>query len=126
MITTRTVVSDVKDSKLDRWQRILTEAAEQSRRGKIPERVEPMDFTDINLEAYDRAIIPYEEANGKTLKDVLQPGLTRIAILIGAEGGFTLDEVQQVQAVPVTLGKRILRAETAAIATVSNVIYELT
>lgn len=130
MITERTVVSDIKDSKLDRWERILTEAAEQSRRGKIPHLREPMEFEAVlaELSQDDIALIPYENEQKQGLRDALgqKTNIKSVAILIGPEGGFSEAEIAQAKNVfPITLGSRILRAETAAIVACSLLLYEL-
>ncbi len=130
MITERTIVSDVKESKFDRWERILTEAAEQSRRGKIPHLREPIEFEAVvaELTHYDAALIPYENEQKQGLRDVLRQktAVNAVAVLIGPEGGFSATEIGQAKdAFPVTLGSRILRAETAAIVASSLLFYEL-
>lgn len=130
MITERTVVSDIKDSKFDRWERILTEAAEQSRRGKIPHLREPIGFEAVvaELSHYNVALIPYENEQKQGLRDFLQQktDVNSVAILIGPEGGFSAAEIMQAKAAfPVTLGSRILRAETAAMVASSLLLYEL-
>ncbi len=119
LITERTVAHP--PHKLERWQRILTEAAEQSRRGRIPQLAEPVRLADAWAEAQaaELALLPWEGAAQETLAAALagkRP--STIAILIGPEGGWTDDEVGNGRArglIPVTLGARILRAETAAI-----------
>jgi 16S rRNA (uracil1498-N3)-methyltransferase len=77
-------------------------------------------------------IVPWEGETSRTLREVLQvpePGSTdAISIVIGPKGGLTGAEIEYLEergALPVTLGSRILRAETAAIATVSAVLYEM-
>lgn len=119
LVTSRTVARPPK--KPDRWQRILTEAAEQCRRGCIPELAEPHNLADAlrQLPAGTTAVIPWVGAKGVGLGDVLTGGETAVALFIGPEGGFTPDEIalaQQHHVRPVTLGKRTLRAETAAVA----------
>ncbi|MCD4684335.1 MAG: 16S rRNA (uracil(1498)-N(3))-methyltransferase [Anaerolineae bacterium] len=118
-------LSSINDKKLTRWQRIITEAAEQSRRGRIPTLHVPQTLPGAlaNTAQYDRVLIPWEDAQSHTLRDVLttDPTPTSVAICIGPEGGFGADEIAAAQeqgAIPVTLGPRILRAETAAIAAV--------
>jgi 16S rRNA (uracil1498-N3)-methyltransferase len=101
----------------------LTEAAEQSHRGRIPEIEEPTtwDKTLARLADFDRSLIAATSGDTASLKDALQAGNeppSSIALLIGPEGGFTADEMQQARdsgAAPIGLGPRILRTETAAI-----------
>ena len=128
LITARTVAQP--PHKADRWQRILTEAAEQSRRGRIPKLAEPLRLEDALHEAAqaDVALLPWDGAVNETVARVLagkRP--STIAVLIGPEGGWTEAEVANGRThgiIPVTLGPRILRAETAAIVTAALVMQE--
>ncbi len=128
LLTERTVARLPK--KTHRWQRILTEAAEQSRRGRIPQLAEPMRFPQAlaNLSPQQTALIPWEKANQTSLRDGLKEAKTNISLFIGPEGGFTAEEIEQARQhnlIPVTLGRRILRAETAAIAAAAIILHEL-
>ena len=106
------------DKKKQRWMRIVEEAAEQSRRQCVPEITDPVGLkevknylSDVNLIAYEK-----ESGSGKLLREVLsQP--KSVTIVIGPEGGFDpyeVDELLKMGFECVSLGKRILRAETAA------------
>jgi 16S rRNA (uracil1498-N3)-methyltransferase len=127
LITARTVAHP--PNKSDRWQRILTEAAEQSRRGRIPELAAPLRLEDAYHQATksDIALLPWEGATGETITTALagkRPSTS--AILIGPEGGWTDEEVANGRAhgiTPVTLGPRILRAETAAIVSAALILH---
>ncbi len=119
VITRRTVVDRVKD------ERLLShaiEAAEQCDRTALPELGEPQKL-DAMLRAWppERGLIFADEKGGTSMLQALAPGPA--AILIGPEGGFTDEERDLIravpQAVPVSLGPRILRADTAAIAALS-------
>jgi len=139
IITERSLVREtaIKPEKLDRWQRIITEAAEQSHRGRIPDLSPPVSFEMAiqKLSEFERCLIACEPAEGRqhvTLRQALQtdkqtvPG--SIAILVGPEGGWTLQEVvaaKESGAIPITLGPRILRTETAAIVASALILYEL-
>ncbi|MBN1564474.1 MAG: 16S rRNA (uracil(1498)-N(3))-methyltransferase [Anaerolineae bacterium] len=130
VISQRTVVQSVKDNKIARWERIITEAAEQSGRGRVPDLTDPVEFAQAITEAatYDRALIPWEEASARTLRDVHLPGKKRIALFIGSEGGFEAREIAvaaDAGAIPVTLGARILRAETAAVVASAITLHEV-
>ncbi len=130
VISARTVVQQVKDNKLMRWERIIIEAAEQSGRGRVPKLDEPVDFKQAISEAnkFDRTLIPWEQESARTLRDALTPDLRRLALFIGPEGGFDEHEIALAVAtdmIPVTLGSRILRAETAAAVTSAIALYEL-
>jgi 16S rRNA (uracil1498-N3)-methyltransferase len=153
-------LEDAGTSKMQRWQRIITEAAEQSGRARLPAllpiRTLKNALDDIPSGAL--ALMPWEEEHGLTLRDALQnivhskgggrvdevwgplrsPSSPKpllqsdttitVILFIGPEGGLTIEEVRQAQqhgARIVSLGPRILRAETAALAAVASVMYEL-
>lgn len=119
------------DKKTLRWQKIAEEAAKQCGRGIIPEIGKPCSFAEaVAADGFDLKIIPYECEKDGSLKSVLKgvPKRADIAVYIGPEGGFEKSEIETAVskgAVPVTLGKRILRCETAGIAAVSAVMFEL-
>ena len=116
-----------------RWRRIVTEAAEQSGRGRLP-TLEPIaDFSAACDVVEGPAVIPWEEESETGLKTALgrhgEDGRKNpaVSIFTGPEGGFTRQEVDYARAsgiVPVSLGQRILRAETAPIATIAAILYE--
>ena len=120
-------------SKIARWQGIAEAAAKQSKRGIIPEikNVMSMKKAIVYSENCQVRIIPYELAEGmektKEIINTLKPGQD-VAIFIGPEGGFEESEVQAAMdkgIVPVTLGKRILRTETAGMTVLSWIMYQL-
>lgn len=120
-------------SKTDRWQGIAEAAAKQSRRSVIPRVEKVMSFREaVELAAgMDVKIIPYELAEGmartREIMDGLRPGQS-IAVFIGPEGGFEEAEIQMALErgiEPVTLGKRILRTETAGLTVLSWILYLL-
>ncbi len=106
------------DKKKQRWMRIIEEAAEQSRRQCVPELSDPMTLkqlknvmSDVNLIAYEK-----ESESGKLLRECLKSNQS-VTVVIGPEGGFDPVEVEELLQMGfecVSLGKRILRAETAA------------
>lgn len=119
--------------KQSRWQAIAKGAAEQSGRGLIPEVKVPVSFEEAlhMAQEMDIVLIPYELAEG--MKDTaevvrsLQPGQS-VGVFIGPEGGFEEEEVEQARAYgarPVSLGKRILRTETAGLTVLSILMYQL-
>jgi len=133
VISSRSLIQSSKDvaSKYDRWQRILREAAEQSHRGRIPKLEQPLQFSDaLTLDeiSADLRLIPWEGEMTRGLREVLQNDPSDGAsLLIGPEGGFSEDEVSAAQKagfIPVSLGPRILRMETAAIAAVVMVLFQ--
>ena len=132
VVMKRTVVK-VKEgsSKNARWQRIAEEAAKQSERGIIPTVGDTISYSEMlgNLGEDSLTILAYENEKTTSLKNVLSSCKTdKINIIIGPEGGFEEQEVLLAQdrgSKVVTLGNRILRCETAPVALVSAVMYEL-
>ena len=127
---------DEKDAKkkIERWQKVAEGAAKQSKRSKIPEMKNKIKIKDLEniISQYDAFIVAYEEENEITLKQELkklrEQEKYKIGILVGPEGGITKEEIEKLtsyNAKVVTLGKRILRTETAPIVLTSNIIYEL-
>jgi len=120
-----------KADKLERWKKIAKESAEQSGRSTIPEIYPLLKFKDVLKESknYDLALIPWELEQSNTLKNSLifpdNPSLSLI-FLIGPEGGFSQSEVNEATTAgfkPVSLGKRILRTETAGMAMLAMLNY---
>lgn len=130
VVMKRTVVKLKGSGKSDRWQRISEEASKQCMRGIVPEVEAPILFKDM-LERIDDeslTILPYENERQSRLRDALAEGKNKINIIIGPEGGFDEAEVEACidkGARVVTLGPRIMRCETAPIATISAVMYQL-
>jgi len=130
-------LEDAGPSKQQRWQRIIQEAAEQCGRSRLPELLpaRPLMHALNDILPGALALMPWEEEHGQTLREALVPALNRgdsqpitVVIFIGPEGGLMAEEVtlaQRYSVQVVTLGQRILRAETAALATIANVMYEL-
>ncbi|MGB9803361.1 16S rRNA (uracil(1498)-N(3))-methyltransferase [Desulfofundulus sp.] len=114
-----------------RWQRIAMEAAKQSRRAIVPRVTEVMDLSAVLdlISPGALALMPWEEERELTLKRVLRGRSCReVFVFIGPEGGFTSGEVAMARekgVLSVTLGPRILRTETAGLAAVTMVLYEL-
>ena len=134
--TRRSVVKlDVKKaaSKVSRWQAIAEAAAKQSRRGIIPQVQQVMDWKQAldYVKELPVRLIPYELAEdmGRTrdILERLEPGQD-IAVFIGPEGGFEEEEIagaMETGVIPITLGKRILRTETAGMTVLSWLMYHL-
>lgn len=121
------------DTKVNRWNTIAESAAKQSKRSIIPKVYEPMSI-DNALEIvkdFGVKLIPYENADGidKTRKILDSMDKTKnIAVFIGPEGGFDVAEVERIKNSGfevITLGKRILRTETAGLALLSNIMIRL-
>ncbi len=128
-VTKRTIVK--LNGKKDKWDTVSKEALKQCQGIKLVEITEPLKLSEINYSGYDLVLLPYECAENTRIKDVLKnigeiP--ERILYLIGPEGGFSEEEVSFLKekgAEVVTLGKRILRAETAAIVVGGILINDL-
>jgi len=132
-ICQRSVVNNTEalTKKYSRWQQISREAAEQSRRGKLPHLAQPLSLTEAiqHARSIPMILMPWEEAVGPTLKKILaKEKVNAVAIFIGPEGGFTKEEVAIVREVGgqiIRLGPRILRAETAGLAICAAILYEM-
>ncbi len=120
-------------NKVNRWQGIAEAAAKQSKRGVIPEVHMPVSFQEaVDLAgSMDVRLTPYELAEDMThtraLIEAIKPGQS-IAVFIGPEGGFEESEIQTALSAgiePLTLGKRILRTETAGFTVLSWLMYHL-
>lgn len=117
----------VDTKKFNRWESIIKEAAEQSRRGMLPDINHPGSFQELIAmlkDNYDICFLAWEDADSQsmTLKnfgiDPSLPGIKKVALIIGPEGGFAQDEINFALENNVTLlslGRLILRMETAAI-----------
>ncbi len=132
VLTDRTVKKvDLKKFKLDRLNRISKEACKQCGISSIPTIEYPIEFKNISenyLSKYDLIIIPYENES-QSLKKVLKSkkDIKNICVFIGPEGGFEQEEVEKIKSfggISVSLGKTILRTETASIFVSSVIQYE--
>ncbi|HLX40994.1 MAG TPA: RsmE family RNA methyltransferase [Ktedonobacteraceae bacterium] len=124
-------------AKIARWQHIIQEAAEQCDRSRLPELqpIRPLAQVLNDMPEDTFPIMLWEEEHALSLHDVLNAyhhhtstRTTTVVLFIGPEGGLTVDEVvlaRQHGVQSVTLGQRTLRAETAALAAVANVMYAL-
>ena len=115
--------------KLERWQKIAASAAEQSGRDRIPEVLTVGSYAEALARAAtaDKAILFYENERATTLRMAMEEGsFTSVSLLTGPEGGLEEKEVKQAQDAGLqvcTLGKRILRCETAPLCGLSAVMY---
>ncbi len=116
--------------KLERWQKIASSAAEQSGRGRIPEVLVLPSYQQALQRAAqaDKALLFYENEQATTLKMALQDDLYEtVSLLTGPEGGLEVAEVDKAREAGIricTLGKRILRCETAPLCALSAVMYD--
>jgi 16S rRNA (uracil1498-N3)-methyltransferase len=143
LITSRTVVQlsgGGSARKIERWRRIALEAVKQCGRSRIPDVDEPQPFSEV-LKSWEGflKLTPWEGSEprpptdeGKTarpLREVLRErgSQNKVILLIGPEGGFSFEEVDEARSagfIPVSLGPRILRTETAAVTALSLLQYE--
>lgn len=118
-----------EDAKLERYNKIIYEAAKQCNRGIIPVVEIKKSFEEMikSVNAQGRIIMAYEEEKNVSLRQVLSKTEGSVCFIVGPEGGFELSEVQYAKnagAEVVSLGKRILRTETAGIFMLSCCAYE--
>ena len=115
--------------KLERWQKIAASAAEQSGRGRIPQVITLKSFYEALSRACqaEKALMFYEHEEALTLKMALTGTYRTVSLLTGPEGGLEEGEVSQARTAGMqvcTLGKRILRCETAPLCALSAVMYD--
>ncbi len=123
-------VKDAPDRKLNRWQRIIVEAGEQSRRGKLPslEPVQPFEPACQSVQGF--SLLAWEGEKGSGLRAALAgqgaKDTSSVNLFIGPEGGFSPAEVEFAHGcgiLPITLGSRVLRAETAGLVAATAILY---
>ena len=137
LVTSRTIPRITSNSILAkrlRWGKIIREAAEQSGRVLLPELSEIKYFNELSGIDENLSIILWEEEEIQDIKNHLSvisndtsSNISNINIIVGPEGGFEENEIQfakNIGATPVSLGKRILRSDTAGIVAVTCVMYE--
>jgi len=144
----RCIPEHPQDNRVERWQRIIIEAAEQSKRGRIPKLEPVLPFEQACRSAMGFSMLAWEgvvsdsdnEKGIKTsgLRAALQPEFHRqeivsgekplsVNLFIGPEGGFSPLEVEFARGcgiLPISLGRRVLRAETAGVVAASIILYE--
>lgn len=115
--------------KLVRWNKIAKEAAQQSRRGIVPAVEKALSFKEAVEDCKENELnLIFYELGGKSIKTILKSKPEKVGFFIGSEGGFEENEIGLALKSGIetaTLGKRILRAETAPIAALSIIMYEL-
>jgi 16S rRNA (uracil1498-N3)-methyltransferase len=131
MIAERSVASAPGSGKMERWERIIQEAAEQSGRAILPSLEQTVSLGDaLRTARADETCIALMPALGAdcSVRQALEASPKKVSLFIGPEGGFTEAELEQAQGAGVqlvTLGPRTLRAETAAVTALTVVMYEL-
>lgn len=128
-VNTKRIVAKIdKDAKIERLQRIAFEAAKQCGRAFVPAVEAPVSFDKAieMMQELDAAIIPYECEKDGRLADCIPNKIGSLGIIIGPEGGFEEAEVEKAEKAGVrrvTLGKRILRTETAGLIASALCLY---
>lgn len=129
--TKRSIVKkkDIKDKKRDRYRNIAKAAAMQSKREFIPNVSDAMRLDEAKeiLDGFDLVLIAYEDEIENSIKNYDIKNKKNIAIVVGPEGGFDISEIDELKKLgckSISLGKRILRAETAPIALLTMLYYE--
>ena len=127
IITRRTLRKEPGAGRWERWRRIIREAAEQSGRGKLPRLLAPISFADALADAQGLGLLPTVFAQ-QSVRAALTAASWPVTLFVGPEGGFAPEETAQARAagvLPVSLGPRTLRTETAAIALVTLTLAAL-
>ena len=127
----RVIGHDTSPAKLERWRRIAKSAAQQSGRVRVPDVAEVHDWEALlaTFRRYDRVYVPWELAEPAPLRGVFEcdlAGARNVLVVIGPEGGFAAEEVARARdagARTISLGRRILRTETAALVVLSALLY---
>lgn len=126
----------ISENKWDRWKKIIISATQQCGRGELMTLVEPIPLQNfvqqMDPKGSSLCLFGYEGDDVMTLQDYLRPQASKTWddawVIVGAEGGFSLQEAQKLKEKgiqPVTIGDQILRVETACIALISVLKYEL-
>lgn len=128
----RTVVrlEEKAEAKKKRWQKVAEEAAKQANRSTVPEVAAPIRFESALklLPEHGQVLVFWEAESRRLVSDFVDPKIKNLAIVVGPEGGLTATEIKKMVALgakTVTAGDFILRTETAAIAALAIVSYEL-
>ena len=111
-----------------RWQKIAASAAEQSGRGIVPEVAAPISFKQLLAAVEGEHTVTFYEGGGRPLAELVDTATESVSLVIGPEGGFEAAEIERLRAAGAhvaTLGKRILRCETAPLVALS-VVMQLT
>jgi 16S rRNA (uracil1498-N3)-methyltransferase len=135
IVCERCVARYPSERKMERWRRIIVEAAEQSGRGKLPRLMPPIPFQQACQSAEGSSFIAQEGGTAPGLRSMLRSepfttardGSATVNLLVGPEGGFSPEEIERSShcgVIPVSLGARVLRAETAGLVAATAILYE--
>ncbi|HEY0613536.1 MAG TPA: RsmE family RNA methyltransferase [Candidatus Elarobacter sp.] len=127
----RVVGHDTSPAKVERWRRIARAAAQQSGRVQVPAVSDVLGWDELlaTFPSHDRVFVPWELAEAAPLRGAFGDGVAgarSVLIAIGPEGGFSADEIERARgagASAISLGRRILRTETAALVVLSALLY---
>ena len=127
----RVIGHDTSPAKVERWRRIAKSAAQQSGRARVPDVADVHDWNALlaTFGHFDRVYVPWELAAPAPLRAVFERELAdarTVLVVIGPEGGFSADEVAAARdagATSISLGRRILRTETAALVVLAAILY---
>jgi 16S rRNA (uracil1498-N3)-methyltransferase len=121
-VSTRSIVRSLPDAKRARWEKVAREAAETARRGRIPSIDDAREWVRLFDVLDAPVLVAWESEVLVKLRDAV-PDTTQLSLLIGPEGGLSMEEITLAKehgAITVSLGRRNLRSETAAIAAVAQ------
>jgi 16S rRNA (uracil1498-N3)-methyltransferase len=127
----RVLGHETSPAKVERWRRIARSAAQQSGRVRVPEVADVHDWDALlaTFPRYDRVYVPWELAHPAPLRELFErelPSANTALVVIGPEGGFAAEEIDRARgagASAISLGRRILRTETAALVVLSAMLY---
>ena len=127
----RVIGHDTSPAKVERWRRIAKSAAQQSGRARVPDVADVHDWNALlaTFAHFDRVYAPWELAEPAPLRTVFEAALAgarNVLVVIGPEGGFSADEIgaaRDAGATAISLGRRILRTETAALVVLAAILY---
>ena len=127
--TSNFTIAKTNDNKLPRLEKIAVSAAKQCGRTRLITLSPTITFKQMieKVKGYDLIIFANETEDNGGLQNLVKKGL-KIALIVGSEGGFSAQEIEQIKSIgakSISMGKRILRAETAAISLSACVLYEL-
>ena len=131
VVNARSQTDEASQGRAERWQRLVVEAAEQCGRGRLPAIDSPLPFEDALASAPGVLIVQYEEERANRLADYLRALPERpqaVSLFIGPEGGYTDEEItlaRESGAALVTLGRQVLRSETAGVVASAIVLHTL-